>query len=910
MPIETGMSRRIRRETGAAGFGRSRPAGSRWIALWAAGIAAGIGTACGGGSGEETLNGPPYTVSGTMLAASSSAIDSDTNDPAAPFASNDSAALAQEIPNPVTLGGHVNRAGKGSSGRTQFAGDREDWFRVALAAGQTIRLLIAENGTTNDLDLELRTLGQTLVAESNTASRSEQITVPTTSDYYVVVVADTGFSNYTLVIGQTASAAGAAAEPEFVPGEVIVRYRDDLPLATARLGPDQRAAAFGMRHVAGERDSEMLFRAETPAERAAAMRSLGLVSQAQEAVAAAPRPVASAAMEEASAREDTRRMVQGLRARPEIASADLNYIRLPTAVPTDEFYPLQWHFDQINLPSAWDVVAPASGVVVAVVDTGIKADHPELKDQILADSGYDFISDVTSANDGDGCDDDPEDPGDAPGSASASSWHGTHVAGTVAARTSLGGGGSAGVAGVAWNAQIMPLRVLGVGGGTDFDIMAALRYAADRDNACPGARPPRPAQIVNMSFGGPGFDQSFQNLVTDLRTNAGLIFVAAAGNDASSAPSYPAAYDGVISVSATGPTNALAPYSNFGASIDVAAPGGDFSRDVDGDGYPDGVLSTFYFEDASRTPSYGYAFYQGTSMATPHVSGVLALMLGINPALTPFDIDNALATGRLTTPIGSASFFGNGLIDAVAAVNEAALGGGGSTVLDPVLRVDPGGLNFGLLAGEFLVTASNGGNDQELLTVSGVSFASDDGAPWLDVTPASVDAQGLGTYRATVDRSGLADGLYTGTLSFDSDRNDVDIPVIMQVGDAVNAQADAGHHYVLLVEPGSLLTIDGMQVNASGGSYPFSFDGVDDKPFLVVAGTDMDNDGFICDEGEACGAFPTTETILPITLTDDRSDLRFVTGFTSNIGAAAAGETPPARGYARQVGESAASAVR
>ena len=138
----------------------------------------------------------------------------------------------------------------------------------------------------------------------------------------------------------------------------------------------------------------------------------------------------------------------------------------------------------------------------------------------------------------------------------------------------------------------MPLRVLGVGGGTDADIMAALRYAAGRPTTCAGPGSATPARIANMSLGGPGFSQTFQDLITELRNNEGMIFVAAAGNEASSQPQYPASFAGVISVSAVGPTRTLAPYSNFGSTIDVAAPGGDFERDVDGDGYPDGVLST------------------------------------------------------------------------------------------------------------------------------------------------------------------------------------------------------------------------------------------------------------------------------------------------------------------------------
>jgi serine protease len=549
-----------------------------------------------------------------------------------------------------------------------------------------------------------------------------------------------------------------------VPGEVLVRYRDDA--GSRSESGAARARRVGMRHVSGASGGPMRFSARTLAERRQAFQALGIALSAEMRGAPGPRGARSL-------RDDTRRIVAAMRSRPEVRSADLNYLRTATAVPADEFYPFQWHFDQIHLPQAWDVTGSNPSVVVAVVDTGVKHAHPDLAGQLVA--GYDFISDPDTANDGDGCDPDPEDPGD--GGVGSSSFHGTHVTGTIAARTSLAGGNTDGVAGAAFGARVMPLRVLGVGGGSDADIMEALKYAAGRGGTCAGPGAATPARIVNMSLSGPGFSQTFQNLLTDLRTNAGMIFVAAAGNGASTQPEYPAAFAGVISVAAVGPTKALAPYSNYGSTIDVSAPGGDFSRDVDGDGFPDGVLSTYY---SGR--GFGYAFYQGTSMATPHVSGVLALMLGIRPQLTPVDIDNALNNGEITENIGSAQFFGHGLIDAARAVNRAAQGTAGATVLDPVLRVDPDGLNFGILASELHLSAVNGGNDQQPLNLLNVSFTSDDGQPWLTVTPMTIDAAHLGSYRAVVNRTGLANGLYTGKIHFDSDENDVDVNVIMQVG--------------------------------------------------------------------------------------------------------------------------------
>jgi serine protease len=581
---------------------------------------------------------------------------------------------------------------------------------------------------------------------------------------------------------------------------------------------------------------------------------------------------------------DTPRLAKALRRRADVESADLNFIRRPNAVPQDALFPLQWHHPQIRLPEAWDLVAPASGVIVAVVDTGVASAHPELAGQLV--QGFDFVSNRSSAADGDGCDPNPEDPGD--GTArGTSSWHGTHVAGTVAARTSLAAGaGSAGVAGVAWNARVMPLRALGRAGGSDFDLMQALRYAAGLPNEC-GSVPQQRADVVNLSLGGPGRSEAFAALIPELRAR-GLVIVAAAGNDASDAPSFPAGYDGVISVAAVDIRGQRARYSNFGPTIDVAAPGGDLATDVNADAHPDGVLSLMV-DDTTAQPSHVFQFAAGTSMASPHVAGVIALMRGVNRALTPDSIDALLRGGRMTRDLGSPALFGAGLIDARAAVEAARDSIAAPPAPEARLAVSPVFVRLGALAREAILTTSNAGSAVAPLRISAVRAATDDGAAWLSVSPIDTDAAGLGRYRASVDRSALAPGAYRGRVIFDSDRNAVEVPVLIDVAAAPAAAPDAGRHWVLLVDAASRQSRRAVEIASARGSYAFRFEGVAAGTYQLLAGSDLDHDGRICEPGESCGAFSSLAQPQALRIAAARAGLDFETVFRARVELAGAG---------------------
>ncbi|NDY90934.1 S8 family serine peptidase [Ideonella livida] len=334
----------------------------------------------------------------------------------------------------------------------------------------------------------------------------------------------------------------------------------------------------------------------------------------------------------------------------------------PQRVPTDPLYSQQWHYQgqpgSLNLAAAWDL-STGQDVVVGVVDTGVLP-HADLSANLL--SGRDFISSASAARDGDGRDGDGSDAGDGC-SSGQSSWHGTHVAGTIAAAANNGQGG----AGVAWDALLLPVRVLGCGGGYTSDITDGMRWAAGL--LSDGTPPPsQPAKVLNLSLGGGGGCPSdFQSAIDEVMA-AGVSVVVAAGNsNAAVSGFFPANCRGVITVASVGRGGARAPYSNYGPRVDVAAPGGNMAA-----GTAMGVLSTH--NSGSLAPGAdSYQFLQGTSMAAPHISGLVALMLARNPNLRPDEIRTLLRSTARAFPV-TCSGCGTGIANAAAAVAAANVG--------------------------------------------------------------------------------------------------------------------------------------------------------------------------------------------------------------------------------------------
>jgi Subtilase family len=374
------------------------------------------------------------------------------------------------------------------------------------------------------------------------------------------------------------------------------------------------------------------------------------------------------------------------------ASAGPSRSSVATLTPNDQFYPYEmWAANMVDLPKAWAMTTGSNSVVVAVVDMGVRFDHPSISPNLTND-GYDFVtgfafdstnvncdtglpfSFTTTSGDGDGPDADPTDPDDLGFDSFDNCWfhvsagdHGLWTSGIIGAV----GNKNLGVAGINWSVKIRPVRVLDItGSGTYFDIAQGVLYAAGlpalgaNNTMVQTTRAP----IMNMSLGG-GFDDPSLRSAVAAAAAAGTLIVASAGNDGldDTSPTYPAAYPGVMAIAAVGMDGALATYSNAGTYISVAAPGGDFRLDDNGGG---GVIGPGWdFEDPGSGSEFIIGY--GTSASAPFVSGTAALLLAQNPGLTATALRSRIEQFA-TRPAGASrsDSFGWGIVDAYNALTQ------------------------------------------------------------------------------------------------------------------------------------------------------------------------------------------------------------------------------------------------
>ncbi|AQV93438.1 MprA protease, GlyGly-CTERM protein-sorting domain-containing form [Cupriavidus necator] len=464
-----------------------------------------------------------------------------------------------------------------------------------------------------------------------------------------------------------ALAAGAHAAPAYT-GHIIVRWRDGTTSAVDGNGTGKTADAADALKQLSERTGIAV------TARRAMGGNLQLV-QVPDVVAADP--------EAAAAR---------LRQDPRIADAVPDrWLKLHDTLPNDPEFQVNQPYlmgtgtavGGVNLPHAWDRSRGSSGIVIAVVDTGVLP-HPDLAGRLLP--GYDFISNPTISNDGDGRDSDPTDAGDnvpvgftCPGSstptqtATTNSWHGTRVTGVLGALTNNGRD----IAGVDWNARILPVRVSGRCGALLSDTVDGMRWAGGLsvpdvpDN-------PTPARVVNISLGGGTCSSIEQQAVNDLNAR-GVVVVAAAGNNRG-AVEAPADCSGVIAVTAHANNGENASYADVGPQVTLSAPGGGCGNSQVVNGactVTPSVIRTLSNDGKTSLGNYWVSSSAGTSFAAPMVSGVVSMMFAVNGSLTPAQVTAALKTSARPHPSGTycttnPGVCGAGLLDADGALVAAA----------------------------------------------------------------------------------------------------------------------------------------------------------------------------------------------------------------------------------------------
>ncbi len=779
-------------------------------------------------------------ISGEIIPAVLIGVDSDVNDPNTTIISNNTFSSAQEINNYFAISGFVANS-KPPSGAFVNSGDIRDFYKVSLLAGQNINLHISDHagayGYTGDLDLWLYDSSYTLVDFSYSVSEFENIIVARNDTYYIEIEAYSGRSKYVLSLQPSSNSSSIGNNNvNFVVNQSIISHKkinnnNSISIQTPSVRLQQTNSLS---------DKQRIEQANKLSEFESELANYNLDSYDK---------------------YNTLHSIKDINVQSATNSAQPNYIYYPlTTTPNDSYYGYQWHYDKIRLPEAWDIStgqASDRDIIVAVIDTGVFLAHADLEGKFV--QGYDFIINVANSGDGDGIDNNPDDPGDG-NILGNSSWHGTHVAGTIGAKSN----NSLGVAGTSWHAKIMPLRALGKGGGTEYDIIQSLLYAAQMPNDS-GTIPVNKADVINLSIGGGSYSQATQDIYTSVR-NAGIIIISSAGNENNSILSYPASYDGVVSVSAIDYNNNKAPYSSYGSKVDIAAPGGDTSADLNSDSYGDGVLSTLVnTSNGQRTGNY--AFYQGTSMAAPHVAGVVALMRAVYPDLTPDQFDDLLFHGMITNEAGDSGrddIYGYGIIDAYKAVQEAnSLAQGGTIPPIPAnIQLSSNQLNLGYTTtGEFSIT-NTGDVSASIISITTITA-------WISIASKSIDNNKLGTYQININRDNLSPGFYSGNINFTTSiGTTLTLLVTMNVGAGSNASY-IGNVIVALFDSSLTYVTRATITDISGGRYSYSFEDVANGEYFVIAGSDIDYDSIICQLGENCGAYPVFNAIEKVVINNN-----------------------------------------
>ena len=728
--------------------------------------------------------------------------------------------------------------------------DPEDWYKVDTVAGLQITLAVedyeeevvddAGNTTTviNKATLLLYNSSGGLVNFSYTASSTDEyqtINLPSPGVYYPVVKKDDGASKYTLILAPGASTASTftSSKNAFAQGEFISyipfsdnfdpdTYEDIYPEFNENEALNQKLVSINKTSFMGLRVVDFDLNEEYA------------TIYGNDTYLDSPNFTANNSDQIIYLKQW--KVLQHYKKLNPKLNLEFNQIHQKLGFVKDTYWDYQWGLQLIGL----DKVLNATGqevknVAVGVIDTG----SPSVTSTAWTTShflngGYDFLE-SNDSNDGDGPDGDPTDTVDV-----TSGSHGTHVGSTIAAANDGNNINGFGIYSV-------PLRVFGRDGGAfSSDVIAAMLYSAGLPNSTGQTYTGSvPLKVVNLSLGsmGGGCSSSYRNAISDVTDN-GVTVVSSSGNSGEDAPNskgYPASCPNVISVAAVDPLSQRAYYSTFNDDVDVAAPGGTTGTDLNGDGQSDGILAF----DGSESLSY----YQGTSMASPHAAGAIALIYALKPEWDPVQMDAFIKSGYFTDDIGvegKDDDFGYGLINLDKAFTNLIDGGLDFTYA----TINPGSFNFGYTDTEKTITISKVGTGE--LSVAQVTSGN---SSVTTVAALDIDSNGFGTYKVTLTRGEVPDGTYTGSIVAElSDETQTNVTFTYSSG-SERTSSEIGYVLAYLYDDNDEY-YRGWRIDMPEGGIRFSVSDIDIGTYYWFFSTEIDDDNFIGGYGEIWETYP------------------------------------------------------
>ena len=804
-----------------------------------------------------------YTINGTLYSNRYTVVDGDVqNTLKYTVRYNNSLSNAQVLQNPTDVIGHIgdntvdivivengfcfdNDNDGACDTQTVENFDTEDWYKVTAAPNLTVTLqnegLIYEDLPDNpgsfycceydsmDLDLLLYnedgSLANYSYTDSSTSTR-KIIALPDSGTFYAVVKANSGHAKYVLTFGSNVEGATAAY---FNPND---NFAKDRFISYIPFGPEFVSNGNETYPIDIYPDSDIATKfIQSDQDDRKGLRRFNLSVESE-----FKRLFGESHLDNI---QDNREQVEYLKhwkvlqhykeLHPRL-NLELDLKAKLTNFTRDPRWNLQWNLQQIGLETALTAIGQGTkDVAVAVLDGGGPlADSTADSTSAFLPGGFDFVD----------FDNDPTDPQSSSGS------HGTHVGSTIAA---LNDGNNINGFGIG----VVSMRVMGTSGtGFTSDIIQGLLFAGGLPNSTGSVyQGTTPIKAMNLSLGstGGGCSSSYQGVFNDLY-DRNISVVSSSGNAAQEAPGaygYPASCENVISVGATAATGLRAYYSTYNDAVDIAAPGGDVGADVNADGYSDGVLAFDSNEDL--------AFYQGTSMASPHVAGAIGILYALVPELLASQVDALIIDGHLVDdigPEGKDDDYGYGLLN----INKAVARIIDEEGLDFTYgSINPGTANLGLEFNSYDITVTKVGDGE--LSVASIT---NDLPSAVTISEIDVDESGFGTYRLTFDRSSLPDGLYrTNTRVTFSNENIQSSVATFQVGperDRPYVEFISTYLYQVDEVGGTISLVFGNDGEMVDGEVAFTAENLPDGQYYFSYFSFIDN--FIRDVGEFEARYP------------------------------------------------------